>query len=440
MKTEWILFAGVLSFITGSVTEQVPPSERYWPQWRGPSANGVAPHGNPPVSWSEAENVTWKIEIPGKGSATPIVWEDRIFVLSAVPTGRRSPLPRESKTQNSDKEPPSAVQQFTVFAVRRDDGSLLWKRVVRETTPHEGTHATNNWSACSPVTDGERLYAFFGSQGLYCLSLDGALLWQKDLGDMKIRLQFGEGSSPVLYEDKIIVNWDHQGDSFILVLDKMTGGELWRREREEETSWSTPLVVASARGRQVVTSATKRVRGYDLDSGRLIWESEGMTLNAIPTPVSAGDLVFVTSGFRGNGLLAIRVEEAHDDITDSEAIAWQYDRDTPYVPSPLLYGDSLYFLKGNSGILTRVDARTGALHYGPTRLEQVPNVYASPVGAAGRIYVVGREGTTAVIEHGNAFKLQAVNHLEDGFDASPAIVDGEIYLRGQRYLYRISED
>ena len=181
MQKMWLLVAGVLTFTMGFVAEHDPPEERYWPQWRGPVANGVAPHANPPLSWSETENVNWKIEIPGKGSATPIIWEDRIFVLSAVPTGKKMPR-AAAAAKDSPKESPDEVQQYTVLAIRRDDGSLLWKRVVREAIPHEGTHATNNWAACSPVTDGERVYAFFGSQGLYCLSLDGEMIWQKDLG------------------------------------------------------------------------------------------------------------------------------------------------------------------------------------------------------------------------------------------------------------------
>jgi len=288
------------------------------------------------------------------------------------------------------------------------------------------------------VTDGERVYAFFGSQGLYALDMAGNVLWEKDLGDMTIKLSFGEGSSPALHDGRLVVNWDHEGDSFIVALDATTGDELWRQSRDEGTSWATPLIVESEGTAQVISSASNRVRSYDLGSGKQLWEVAGMTANVIPTPVFAEGLVFLTSGFRGNALLAVRLADAEGDITGGPAIAWSYDRDTPYVPSPLLYGDELYVLKSNDGILTAFDAATGEHLYG-MRLEGVPNVYASPIGAAGRIYVAGREGAVAVVKAGPEFELLAVNELEDGFDASPVAVDGELYLRGQ-HLYRISTD
>jgi outer membrane protein assembly factor BamB len=182
------------------------------------------------------------------------------------------------------------------------------------------------------------------------------------------------------------------------------------------------------------------VRSYDLETGQLLWETSGMTANAIPSPVASGGMVFVTSGFRGNALLAIRLDGARGDITGTESVAWKLDRDTPYVPSPLLYGDTLYILKSNTGILSALDARTGRGHYGPVRLEDIPNVYASPVGAANRVYVTSREGTTVVLAHGPEFKVLATNTLEDGFDASPAVVEGEIFLRGRKSLYCLARN
>ena len=295
--------------------------------------------------------------------------------------------------------------------------------MVREEQPHEGTHPTGTWASSSAATDGRTVLAFFGSRGLYALDMDGKLLWEKDLGDMKVKLGFGEGSTPALAKDQVFVQWDHDGgDSFLVALDRRTGKELWRQKREEETSWASPLVIERAGRTQVVTSATKKIRSYDAQSGEVIWETPGMTMNAIPTPVQAGGLVFLTSGFRGNALLAVKLDEAKGDISASPAIAWKLDRDTPYVPSPLLYGDELYILKGNNGLLTCLDAKTGERLYGPERLEGVPNVYASPIGAGGRVYIPGRDGATAVVERGRAFKLLATNTLEDGFDASPVAV------------------
>ena len=396
-------------------------AERYWPQWRGPLASGVAPHGDPPTEWSEDRNVRWKVPIPGKGSASPIVWDDRIFVLTAVPA--------------------TDAQQFTIVAINREDGSVLWQRIAREELPHEGTHPTGTYASPSAVTDGERVIAFFGSRGLYCYDMDGNLLWERDLGDLRIRLGFGEGASSALHGDRVVINWDHEGQSFIVVaLDTRTGEEIWRTERDEMTSWTTPLIVEHAGGAQVVTSATQGVRSYDLETGELLWPDEGVTLNPIPSPVAADGLVFVTSGFRGSALRAIRLADASGYIRDSEAIVWRHDRDTPYVPSPLLYDGQIYVLKSNSGILTSLDARTGENFFGPQRLRGIGNTYASPVGAAGRIYIIDREGNALVLRRGPEFEVLARNSLDDGFDASPAIVDGEIYLRGRSYLYRISSD
>ena len=422
-------------------------AEMFWPQWRGPLATGAAPHGDPPVEWSETKNIRWKAEIPGRASASPIVWGDRVFVLTAIPTGDAvssgsgglfGGLLRRLGLGMSVE--PTHVQQFTVLAIDRSSGQLVWQRTAREERPHEGAHPTGSWASGSAVTDGEHLWAFFGSRGLYCYDMQGNLIWEHDFGDLNIRLGFGEGNSPALYGDKIIINWDHEGQSFITALDKRTGKQIWRTNRDEMTSWSTPLVVEYDGGAQIVTSATDRVRSYDLETGGLIWESGGVTLNAIPSPVAGEGMVYATSGFRGSRLLAIRLSAARGDITGSNAVVWTLDRDTPYVPSPLLYGSTLYFLKSNSGILSAHDARTGRPHYRPQRLQGISSVYASPVAASGRVYVAGRDGTTLVITHGPEFEVLARNVLDDGVDASPAIVGNEIYLRGSRYLYCIAED
>jgi outer membrane protein assembly factor BamB len=437
-----VTFLAPAAFL-GSVRGDVSEAERYWPAWRGPLMTGEALHATPPLEWSETKNVAWKVEIPGHGSATPVVWGDRLFILTAVPIGPRvepsgsdEALPewRRDAGQTADH-----VQQFTILALNRGDGTTAWKRVLREELPHEGAHATGSWASASAVTDGEIVLASFGSRGLYALSLDGELLWEKDLGDMTVKLAFGEGSSPALDGERVFVQWDHEGESFLVALDRRTGREIWRRSRDEKTSWATPVVVQHAGRTQVVTSATNRVRSYDAETGEVLWETGGMTENAIPTPVHRDGLVVVTSGFRGNALLAVRLADARGDISGSPAILWEHDRDTPYVPSPLLYGDELYLLKGNKGLLSCFDVRTGERHYGPERLPGVSNVYASPIGAEGRVYVTSREGTTAVLQRGPDLRVLATNVLEDGFDASPVAVGSELYLRGQKFLYRISE-
>ncbi|HSG01974.1 MAG TPA: PQQ-binding-like beta-propeller repeat protein [Vicinamibacterales bacterium] len=401
-------------------------AERYWPQWRGPHMTGVSTTAIPPVEWSESKHIRWKLPIPGRGSASPVVWGDRVFLLSAV--------------SESGATAPGVLHKFVVMAVDRNTGDVVWERTAREDAPHEGTHRENGtYASSSAVTDGEHVIASFESRGLYAYDMDGTLVWQKDLGDKRMRNEFGEGTTPALFGHHLVVVWDHQGQSFIVALDKRTGEELWRRDRDEIDSWFTPLIVEVNGRPQVVTGAMNRIRSYDLETGDVVWHTAGLTMNPIPSPVAADGLVVLMSGYRGNSLKAIRLNDARGDITGTSAIAWTYERDTPYVPSPLLYEGILYMLKSNNGILSVFDAKTGTPHYLTQRLDAVPNVFASPVGAAGRVYIPGREGSTVVLKHGPSLEVLAVNALDDGFDASPALVDGEIYLRGYKHLYCIAE-
>jgi outer membrane protein assembly factor BamB len=412
-----------------------PAAEKFWPQWRGPYATGVSKTADPPTEWNESKNVRWKVEIPGRGSASPIVWGDRIFVLSAIPAGA-SGAPSH---QPRGGVQPRDVHQFVVLALDRASGRVVWQRTAREATPHEGSHQDNGtWASSSAITDGQRVYAYFESEGLYAYDMGGKLLWEKDLGDKTMRNEFGEGSTPVLYGNRIVIVWDHQGPSFVVALDALTGGEVWRSDRKEIDSWATPLVVEHDGHAQVVTSGMNRLRSYDLETGKIVWESDGVTMNPIPSPVAADGMVFVTSGFRGNKLKAIRLADARGDLASTNAIAWTLDHDTPYVPSPLLYDGILYLLKTNSGILSAYDAKSGGVHYQLQRLDEVPNVFASPVGASGRVYIPGRDGTTIVIRSGPKYEVVAKNTLDDGFDASPALVDKELFLRGYKYLYAIA--
>ena len=440
---------------------QVADADRYWGQWRGPEANGVARHADPPLTWSETEHVAWKADVPGRGSASPIVWGDKVFLLTAVPFGDPVTLeapdtPQRQAQPGRGGDPgrrggrggrggprgPQEMQahRFMVLAFDRETGDIVWERVAREALPHEGHQLPNGtYASGSAVTDGERLYAFFGSWGLYAYDLDGELLWEVDLGTRYMRNAFGEGTTPALYGDTLVVTWDHiGGQSFVAALDARTGEERWRSNREEIDTWATPLVVEHDGRAQVVAPAMDQVYSYDLETGETVWRSRGTTMNAIPSPVHADGMVYVTSGYRGNNLQAIRLADARGDIAGTGAIVWQLDRDTPYVPSPLLYDDVLYLLKSNDGILSAFDPATGEPHYALQRLPETPNVFASPVGAAGRVYIPGRDGATLVIRQGPRYEVLAVNQLDDGFDASPALVDDALFLRGYRYLYKIA--
>ena len=418
----------------------IPTVPAGWPQWRGPTGTGVAADADPPVSWSEEENVRWKIPIPGKGLSTPVIAGDRLFLTTAVPHGDYVAPPAGDAPGAHDNLAPRRRLRFVVLAVDRRDGRLLWQRTVRDARPHAGTHVTASWASASPVTDGERVFASFGSQGIFALDIDGELLWEKDLGDMKIFHGHGEGSSPALHGDTLVVNWDHQGESFVAALDKRTGEERWRVARDEITSWSTPLVVEHAGRVQVIISATHRTRAYDLADGRLLWEAGGLSRNVVASPVAGNGLVYVTSSYDTRAMLAIRLAAAAGDVTGGEAVAWTRTRDTPYVPSPILYDDALCFLKHLQNILTCVDAESGDTLLAPRRIPGSQGVFSSPVGNAERIYITSRDGTTAVLQRGGEYRLLATNKLDDAFAASPAIVGGELFLRGESNLYCLARE
>jgi outer membrane protein assembly factor BamB len=415
-------------------------AKQYWPQWRGPLGTGVAPDANPPTVWSESKNIRWKTELPGSGHSTPIIWADRIFVTTAVPYGNVLQPKYSGAPGAHDNVPVRRRHRFMVLAINRRDGKIIWERTVRRALPHEGGHYTASLASNSPVTDGKHVFACFGSRGLYCIDFDGNLLWNVNLGKILTKHGHGEGSSPALFGDTLIVNVDHEGQSFVIAFDKRTGKQRWKVMRQEVTSWATPIVVEHGGKPQVIISGTNRVRGYDLADGRLIWECGGLSANIVASPVAANGIVYAASSYETRALLAIRLEGAKGDVTGTNQVVWTRKRGTPYVPSPLLYGDSLYFLRHYQGILSRVDVKTGKEQGGPFRLGGILNVYASPVGAANRVYITDRNGTTLVISHDDKPRVLAVNRLNDGFSASAAVAGRELYLRGQQNLYSIAEE
>jgi len=415
--------------------------DRQWPQFRGPLQTGVAPHADPPATWSEGNHIRWKRELPGLGHSSPVVWGDRIFLTVAVPVGARLESPRFSGRPGAHNNLPiTKAQRFIVVALDASGGEILWQTAVHEQLPHEGGHETGSYASASPVTDGERIYAFFGSYGLYCLDGEsGELLWEKDFGDQFTKHGHGEGASPALWGDTLVVNWDHEGQSFLAAFEKRTGEPKWRTLRAEGTSWSTPIIVEHGGARQVIVSATKAVRGYDLESGNEIWRASGLSDNVVATPVSKDGIVYALSSYTFRSGLAIRFPGASGDLTGTDHILWKRHQRTPYIPSPLLTNGVLYYLAHYQGVLTRQVAVTGEEPTGPFRLPDLREVYASPVAAAGRVYLVDRSGVTIVLSDDPEPKLLARNSLDDSFSATPALVGRTLFLRGERFLYAIEE-
>jgi outer membrane protein assembly factor BamB len=414
-----------------------------WAQWRGPLATGVAPHADPPVRWSESENVRWKSAVPGKGHSSPVLWGERVFLTTAVPFGDVLGPIVDDAPGTHDSVPVTQRQRFLALALDRSDGKTVWQTTLREELPHEGGHFTGSYASSSPATDGEVLIAPFGSRGLFALDLAGTVLWKQDLGRMATKHAHGEGSSPLLAGEMVVVVWDHEGDSFVAAFDRRTGRERWRVARDEETSWASPIAVVRGDRTQVVVSGTKRIRAYDLESGALFWQCGGLSSNVVCSPVSDGELVFAGSSYESQALLAIDLSRARGEISGGEAVLWTRRRATPYVPSLLLVADTLYFLHHYQGFLARVSARTGAEPERAFRLEGVDDVYASPVSAAGRVYVTDRSGLTVVLRHVAAgsgeLEMLARNKLDDSFSASAALAGRELFLRGERFLYCLAQ-
>jgi len=447
------------------LTASADSAADYWPAWRGSDSTGVAPKANPPLEWSETKNIKWKTPIIGQSTSSPVIWADKIFYLTAIKTDKKAaPTPNPIPAERPRNRPgagqgayrgrggrrpgggrsfhggskPTNIHKFNIVCLDRKTGNPLWQKTVTEALPHEGHHPTGNFASYSPITDGQHVWAGFGSRGVHCYDLDGNHKWSRDLGKLKIKMMFGEGATPALAGDALIVVMDHEGVSAVYALDKLTGKPLWKRPRDENTSWSTPLPVTVNGKPQVIVSATGAIRAYDLKTGDVVWRCGGMTGNVIPHPVAGFGMVFCASGFRGSALLAIELGQKGD-LTASDAVKWQIKKGTPYVPSPILYGDKLYVCSGNRASVSCYDAKTGKPNFQKQSLEAVGGIYASPVGAAGRIYFTGRKGTTQVIKNSEKFEILATNVLEDEIDASAAIVGNQIFLKGKNNLYCIAE-
>lgn len=411
------LCAGVLAASTANTYAE------NWGHWRGPMGNSAAIDANPPTDFSGTKNVKWKVAIPGRGSGSPVVWNDQVFVVSAVPTndGVRGKL------------------AFNTYCFDRESGKMKWQKTAIEAIPQQDTHSTNGYASASPCTDGKHVYSHFGSQGLYCYTMDGELVWKRsDFGQMNTRNSFGEGSSPTLAGDMIIVPWDHEGPSFLYALNKTTGETVWKVARDEPTCWATPLVISIGDRKQVVMNGQNYARSYDLETGEELWRCDGQTERPAASAIADNELVYIGSGFRGAFLGAFR-PSGRGDIERSQNVVWTIDRDTPDVASPLLSDGRIYFYKGKSGLLTCVDAKTGKPHYSAQRIAGINSTYASPVAAGGFVYLTDRSGAITVIKDSDKLEIVASNQIGEPVDATPAPVDDQLFIRSESSLFCIAK-
>ena len=419
-------------------------SSDQWPQFRGPQSTGVADDPNLPDTWSTTRNVVWKTEIPGSGWSSPVVWGNRIFLTSVISTVSPE-APKKGLYFGGNREGiPTDEHRWMVYAVDWKTGKIIWEREVHRGAPTSSHHLKNTYASETPVTDGERVYAYFGNLGLFVFNMEGKQVWSQPWGPFRTRYGWGTASSPVLYKDRIYVVNDNDEKSFLAVLDKLTGKQIWRVERDEASNWSTPYIWESGKRTEIITSGTRKIRSYDLD-GTVLWELGGMSSIVIPTPFSQHGLLFLASGYVGDQVRPVYAVKAgaHGDIslkegeTSNEYIAWYQRQAGPYNPSPLVYGDYYYTLL-DRGVFTCHDARTGREIYGKQRIDPEASAFtASPWAANGKIFALSEDGDTFVIQAGNEFKVLGKNPLDEMCMATPAIARGSLIIRTATKLFRI---
>ena len=381
---------------------------RYWTRWRGPSGQGVVEGASYPDRWSATDGVAWRVRVPGSGNSSPIIWRDRIFLTTAYDGGAR----------------------LSVLAFRRSDGVALWETFAPGRAGR--AHQKNGFASATVSTDGERIYASFGSV-LLALDMDGALLWHQELG--RIDNYHGPAGSPLLYRDRLIVYQDQSRNSFIAAFDTQSGRELWRTPRQATVGWGTPIAVHVAGHDEIIVSSEREVQAYDPASGRELWNCRGNTREVIPTPVVGYGMVFCASG-RAGPTLAI-TPGGSGDVTDTH-LEWRSPRGSPFVPSPLLYGGRLYTINDMASIVTCLDAVSGqSVWQGRLGAAAREGFSASPVAVDGKVFFTNDDGETFVLAAGPAFNLLHVNRLDERVLASPALVDGHWYFRTDGHLLAI---
>lgn len=414
-----------------------------WPQFRGPDGSGVvADKTLPPDRWSDKENVAWKVAIAGHGWSGPVVAGGRVFVTSCV-SDEKMEVAKTGYYAPFDVKTRKGEHRWTVFCLDAATGKILWERVAHKGVPQHSIHVKASYAPETPVTDGERVYAYFGNVGLFCYDKDGKQLWSKSWDVVPTRFGWGTGASPILHGDRVYIVNDNDKTSFLVALDKISGKEIWKVERDEKSNWATPFVWESGKRTEIVTCGTKKVRSYDLD-GKLFWEFGGMSSICIPRPVAAHGLLFVSSGYefgRPRPVFAVR-PGASGDISlkkgeaSNEFIAWYSEPAGAYHPTPLVLGDHLYVLY-STGFIACFEAKTGKPVYEKQRLGG--SFTASPWAYDGKIFCLGEDGTTYVVKAGPDFTLLGKNTLGEVALATPAIADGRLFIRTVSGLYCIQK-
>ena len=428
------------------VTSRSVSAGENWPQFRGHDARGVIDSPtNLPTKWSAEENVVWKSELPGRGWSSPIVWQDRIFLTTVINEGETEEAKKGLYFGGNRIKPPESIHQWLVICLSLESGNVLWRQSVHEGKPETSVHIKNSFASETPVTDGEHVFAYFGGLGIYCFDMEGNPVWSRPIEPRKMRYGWGTAASPIMDDQRLYIINDNEEASYVMAIDKRTGKEVWRTDRDEGSNWSTPYLWAHASGTELVTPGTDKIRSYDL-AGDLLWSLEGMSSITIATPYSYNDLLIVSSGYvldRSKPLYAIR-PGAQGDITLTEEqdsndwIAWSQPMAGPYNPSTVAYQGNVYVLY-DRGFFAAFDASTGEEVYGKQRIPKGRAFTASPWVYAGKIFCLNEDGVTHVIDAGDTFRVSHTNALADDemAMATPAIVDDHLLIRTDRFLYCI---
>ena len=414
-----------------------------WPQWRGPDGSGISNEKNLPSEWSPTKNIKWKTAIEGRAHSSPIVSGKLIFLTTAI-EGAEVAGAKAAKHMLGDKEfvHPDSIgankkHTFKVIALDRDSGKIVWQATAWEGTPYDDRHRKSSYAASTPAADGKMVYAWFGTEGLYAFDFKGKPVWKAQVGNIAT-LGMGTATSPILFDNLVIVQADEDNGeaSWIVAFDKKTGKEVWKQSRKGvQVSWSTPLLVKTAKRTELIASGTEFVISYDPATGKELWRHKGLESNAIPSPVANNEFVYLVAGYPAKIAMAIRLGQ-DGDLTGTPNVPWKYPKGTAYVPSPILYGDYLY-LTTDRGILTALDAKTGEVKYEGGRTPVPATFTASPVAFEGKILMTSEDGDTFMIKAGPKHEIIGTNSIGEAVYASPAIADGRIYIRGEKNLYAI---
>jgi outer membrane protein assembly factor BamB len=409
-----------------------------WPQWRGPGSQGISKETDLPTEWQPDRNIAWKTELPGSGHSSPAVWEDRIY-LTAVIEGEAIPGAKAVEHIQGGKpwvHPDSVAADrkhtFKVMALDTRDGRIVWERTAYEGPVYDARHRRSSFAGPTAATDGRMVFAYFGPEGLYAYDTAGKLAWK--VVEKFPTLGLGTGTSPVLFEDLVIIQRDEDnGDhSVVVAYDKQSGREVWKTKRTVEISWGTPVFIQAGDRTELVTNGSEHIIGYDPRTGKELWRTKGVQSNAIHTPLVGHGLVIVTAGFPAKRIIAIRPGA----VADDRRVAWEYTKGTGYVLSNILYGDYLYLLTDN-GIVTCLDPRTGQVHYEGGRVPSPARFMGSPVAFAGFVALTSEDGDTYMLKAGPTHAIVRTNSVDEPVFSSLAIANGRIYIRGAKHLFAI---